>query len=252
MKITAIILTKNEEKNILKALESVKFCDEIIVLDDFSTDGTLPLLRRANVRLIQKPLENDFSKQRNSGLKEADGNWILFLDADEEVTIELQREIVKKLMDDPEVSAFYIRRRDYFWGKELKHGELRKTYQKGIIRLMKKESGTWEGTVHEEFKTDKAVGYMSGFINHYPHKTIKEFLHKVNLYSTLRANELYKTKKNVSTWEFVVYPFGKFFYTYILSAGFLDGAAGFVYSFLMSFHSFLVRAKLFQLNEKIA
>lgn len=254
-KISAVVLTKNEKNNIKSCLKSLDFVDEVIVIDDFSSDETLKIIeeikksQRINIKIVQKKLNNDFARQRNFGLKNISGDWALFVDSDEEVSLKLRNELneLKNKKIDETISAFYIKRRDFFWGREVRYGEVRKIRQTGLIRLVKKNSGYWIGKVHEEFKIKNGkTGRLKSFLNHYPHPTLKDFLTKVNFYSTLRAKELYRQGKKPSLFQLIFYPFFKFILTYLFYLGFLDGAVGFVYSFVMSFHSFLVRAKLFQ------
>ncbi len=259
MKLSAVILTKNEEKNIGECLKSVGFADEIIVVDDYSTDKTVETVHkslrdRKVYKVFQRKLNGDFAAQRNYGLSQSSGDWIIFLDADERLNGNLVREL-SSLIQNPQSEedsrdAYYIRRRDFFWGREMKYGETKKTRDKGILRLVRKGTGLWLGNVHEVFHTAKNCGSLKYFIDHYPHPDIKSFLKDINFYSTIRANELYNRGKKSGFLEIVFYPFGKFIYTYVILLGFLDGPAGFCYSFMMSFHSFLVRAKLYQLRMK--
>lgn len=248
MKISAVVLTKNEEKNIDRCLRSLSFCDEVIVIDDFSTDKTIvkvnnALKDRKVYKVLQRGLKNDFASQRNFGLKQSKNDWVLFIDADEMVSDGLKSEINKlKFSKD----AYFIKRRDFFWGREMKHGETGKTRGQGIVRLVKKTAGRWMGNVHEIFHTAKNCGTLIGFLDHYPHQSIKAFLDDVNFYSTIRAQELFNEGKSTDFLEIISYPLFKFVYTYFILLGFLDGPSGFVYSFFMSFHSFLVRAKLYQ------
>lgn len=255
MKITAIILTKNEEKNIERAIKSVMFCDEVIIVDDLSTDKTIENAQITNhkyqikskFQILKHELKGGFAAQRNWAIGKANNDWILFLDADETISPELKGEIESSAVShQSSVCAYYIKRCDYWWGRELKFGETLKARNKGIIRLVKKVSGEWKGAVHEEFVTSSSVGKLEGFLNHYPHQTLKEFIHDINRYSTLRAQELQKQGKKGNILPVLLYPPAKFILTYFIYLGFLDGAAGFAYAFLMSFHSFLVRAKLFQ------
>lgn len=241
MKITAILLAKNEEQSIGRAIESVSFCDEVLVIDDESTDSTVSKSKASGATVLTHALQGDFSKQRNWAMTRATNDWILFIDADEIVSEELKEELIKNTFSQ---SSYYIPRRDFFWNTELKHGEISNARTKGIVRCMKKGSGTWEGMVHEVYIPIESPGKLNGFLNHYSHKTLSSFILDINKYSSLRAHELKKKGKKVSNLELIFFPFGKFVYTYFLLGGFLDGATGFVYSFVMSFHSFLVRAKL--------
>ncbi|MDP3974589.1 MAG: glycosyltransferase family 2 protein [bacterium] len=246
MKLSVVILTKNEEEKIEQAIRSALFADEILIIDDYSTDKTLEIAQKYKVNFAQRSLNNNFSQQRNFALNQAKGDWIFFLDADEVITSELKVEIKTILSKNSSFCAFYIKRRDIFWGRVLKHGELKTAYHKGIIRLIKKNSGIWEGNVHERFVTTKITGRLKGFINHYSHNSIKEFIIDINNYSTIRAKELQKKCLETNIFQILFYPIAKFKMNYIIKLGFLDGVPGFIYSFMMSFHSFLVRAKLYQ------
>ncbi|PIV09300.1 hypothetical protein COS31_03525 [Candidatus Roizmanbacteria bacterium CG02_land_8_20_14_3_00_36_15] len=257
MKISAVILTKNEETNIERCLKTVDFCDEIVIVDDFSEDKTVEIAHKVLnaqkvYKVLQRRLNGNFSSQRNFGMEKTNGDWILFVDADETIPDELKKEIKQLLSSDPETkdyTAYYIKRRDFFWGRELKFGEIRKARARGVIRLVKRNSGYWVGNVHEEFKTIGFVTKLTNFINHYPHPTLKEFIEDINFYSSLRAEELYQSGKKFCLGEAILLPFSKFILTYFIYGGFLDEVPGFTYAFLMSLHSFLVRAKLFQLYE---
>ena len=253
MKLSAVVLTKNEEKNIERCLRSLDFCDEIIVIDDYSIDKTAETVHKVLkvhkvYKVIQRKLNGDFAQQRNFGLSKANNDWVLFVDADEEVSKELKKEIIglDSRLRGNDTDTYFIKRRDYFWNKELKFGEVKKVREQGIVRLVKKNSGTWMGSVHEVFYTAKNIGQLDGFINHYPHPTLKEFINDINNYSSIRAEELFNRGTGTNVFEIIFFPFGKFLYNYFFNLGFLDGPAGFTYAFMMSFHSFLVRAKLYQ------
>ncbi|MCX6730292.1 MAG: glycosyltransferase family 2 protein [Candidatus Roizmanbacteria bacterium] len=240
--ISAIIIAKNEEKKIAQAVRSLSFCSEILVVNDESSDETEKRAQEAGAQVVTKA-KVDFAEQRNWAMSQAKNEWVLFIDADEEVTNELQTEIAK-LQSEDTVVAYSLPRRDFFWDTELKFGETQKARNTGIIRLMKKGSGSWVGAVHEVFVPTGEVKKLSGYINHNSHESLSSFIQDVNEYSTIRANELEKQGKKFSLLELIFLPFVKFIYTYFILGGLFDGAAGFVYSFVMSFHSFLVRAKL--------
>jgi glycosyltransferase involved in cell wall biosynthesis len=253
LNISAVVLTKNEEKNIERCIKSLMFCDEIIVVDDYSTDKTVHKVHQVHkvCQVYQRKLNGDFATQRNFAMEKVKNDWVLYIDADEIVSEELQKEIVKLLnCSIVKESAFAIKRRDFFMNHEMKYGETKKVRNMGIVRLVKKGAGIWNGNVHEVFHTAKNVGKLNGFLDHYPHPTISEFIIDINLYSSLRAKELFDHNKRTNILEIIFYPFSKFIYTYFIKLGFLDGSQGFIYSFFMSFHSFLVRTKLYQYAEK--
>lgn len=248
MKLSAVVLTKNEEENIKECLQSLSFCDEIIVIDDFSTDKTVEIAKEMGVFVFTQLLNNDFSAQRNFGLKKAKGEWILFVDADERVSLALRDEIIQ-LTNNPitQYSGFNIKRTDFMWRKELKHGELANVK---LLRLAKKDVGRWKGKVHEVWKIKGKIGELKNPLLHYPHPTLTEFLQNINFYTNLRAKELYMQDIQVYWASIILYPLGKFFLNYFIKLGFLDGIPGLIQAILMSFHSFLVRGKLWILWQK--
>lgn len=248
MEITAVIIAKNEEKNIARAITSAGFCQEVVVADDVSTDKTAAIARETGARVVSLPGNLDFPHKRVEAMKHVDTEWVLFLDADEEITPELKQEIERDF-PGTEYAAFNLRRRDFWWGRELKYGETKRARNQGICRLINMTSGHFMGEVHEQWIPHGKTKTLNHFINHYPHPTLNDFISDVNTYSTMRARELQSLGVKPSMYKLIVYPLAKFVLTYFVYLGFLDGAPGFIYSFLMSFHSFLVRAKLYQYTK---
>ncbi len=249
--LTAVILTKNEEKMIADCIESLLFCDQILVIDDESTDRTVSIIKKMSnpkVHVRVRPLENDFAKQRNFGLSEASGEWILFIDADERVTLELQKEIQQVISQDDDISGYFLKRRDHLFGKKMLFGETGKIQ---LLRLVKKGKGEWKGRVHEEFYTKGKTSVLQNELLHYPHQNISDFLSKVNYYSTLRAEELFEKKVRSNILFIIGYPKLKFIKNYLFLSGYKDGTLGFIHAVIMSLHSFLVRAKLYLLWKGI-
>ncbi len=240
--ISAVVLTKNEENNIQKCLEGLKWCDEIIVVDDDSTDGTIKAAERQGAKVFRQPLKGDFAAQRNFSLEKARHDWIFFVDADERVTPELAEEIKKKI-SQTRASGFCFRRTDFFLGKWLKHGEIGGVR---LLRLARRGSGQWERRVDEKWQVRGKKKTLKNPLLHYPHPTLTDFLTSINERSTLNAECFYQEGKRLSLGEWLK-PKAKFFQNYFLKLGFLDGTAGFVLAVLMSLHSFLVRGKLYLL-----
>lgn len=246
--LSVIILTKNEENNIIDCLDSVDFADEILIIDDNSIDNTIALIesRKSNsIKVLKHNLDNDFSQQRNFALKHVKNDWVLFVDADERISKELQKEIIQTL-ENPAFDGYFVKRIDTMWAKELQYGEVNNIW---LLRLGKKNAGKWAGKVHETWNISNTA-HLHASLNHFPHPTIAEFLTEINKYTSIRAKELYDQNNTVTTLDIICFPFGKFLYTYILKLGFLDGIEGLVLSILMSFHSFLVRGKLWSLYNK--
>lgn len=245
--ISAIILTKNEEKNIKDCLDSLSWCDESIIIDDESEDRTRIIAEKLGAKVYSRRLIN-FSDQRNYGLEKAKGDWILFIDADERISQALWYEIMQYINDPIEnFSGFFLKRIDVMWGKELKHGE---SGTLKLLRLAKKGSGKWTGTVHEKWNISGKTETLSNPLYHYPHQTVEDFLKEINKYTDLRAKELHEQNIKTNWLLILLYPKAKFFLNYFLRLGFLDGLPGLVTTIMMSFHSFLVRGKLWILWEK--
>lgn len=239
--ISAVVIAKNEKGNIQKCLESLYWCDEVLVIDDFSSDGTFNICQKTGVETIRHSLDKDFSQQRNFALSKVKGEWVLFIDADERISPQLAKEI-KKAIKQEDFGGFHLRRQDILWGQKIKHGE---TANVKLIRLGKKEKGKWQRKVHETWIIKGKIGKLKNPISHYPHQTITEFLQEMNFYSTLHAETLFEKGKHSSLAQIILYPEGKFFQNWIINRGFQDKIPGFIIAVMMSFHSFLARAKLY-------
>ncbi len=249
--LSVAILTKNEEKNIVDCLETVAWADEIIIVDDNSEDRTIEVIRAFNnkkIKIFQHSLGNDFSAQRNYALAKSTKNWVLFIDADERITPELKEEINLIIVNRKDnVIGYFIKRVDIIWNKLLRHGE---TDNILLLRLAKRGSGAWVGQVHETWQVDGKIGELEGKILHYPHQNVDTFLREINFYSTIKAKELYGKRIKITWFDIVAYPIGKFIKNYFIKFGFLDSTEGLVFAIMMSFHSFLVRGKLWILWQR--
>lgn len=243
--LSAIILTKNEEENIKGCLNSLKFCDELIVIDDYSKDNTIKYARRCKAKVFNRNLNGDFSSQRNFGLEKAKGDWVLFIDADERISSVLADEIVASCQL-PATSGFYIKREDNFLGKKLNFGE---TSSIKLLRLAKKNSGRWKGKVHEQWQIKGKTAVFKNSLTHQRSLTIFRFLQRINFYSTLRAKELFDQGHKTNIFFIFLYPKAKFVQNYFFRLGFLDGIKGFIFAMMMSLHSFMVRAKLWVMQK---
>lgn len=247
--ISLLLLTKNEQKNIKKNFNWLKQCpaiNQIIVIDDYSQDDTKKAIEKIlakNTKLTFKTrkLKQNFSSQRKYGIDQSINNWILWLDADEKPS--------QKLIDflntfqPKETKAYYFNRQNIFWDQKLNYGE----GKQNILRLFNKENGYFIGKVHETWHTTASTKNTKYTINHYTNSNISSFLQKINFYTDLRSLELYHQKTKINLFHLITLPIIKFFQNYIFKLGFLDGTPGIIISLLMSLHSFLVRAKLWQL-----
>ncbi len=245
--LTGVVLARNEAHNLPACLTAINFCDEVLVIDDNSTDRTSSLAKKTGAMVVNHSLDSDFSAQRNFAMSQAKHDWVLFVDPDEIVSSELAAEI-KLAVSQTNYSAYFLHRTDYMWGCVLKHGDAGNFK---LIRLVRKHTGSWAGRVHEVWITSQPVGDLSGQLIHHPHPDLKQFLSSINQYSTIRAEELFSQNNSVSAFQIISYPAGKFLNLWLVKMGFLDGIPGLIHALVMSFYSFLVRGKLYLLAKGI-
>jgi len=251
--ISILLLTHNEEKNLLKYwtwLDKSKRINEIIVIDDNSDDKTIEILKKLEtkkikVKIFERGLENNFSNQRNFGIEKTTNNLVLWLDADEKPSNSLIRFL--NHIDNLQYKNYAFKRNDIFISNELKHGENASQY---FLRFFNKKYGCFTGAVHEIWQSPKEIENKKIHIHHYPHQSLKSFIKKINFYSDIRAQELYDQNQKSSLFQIFFYPLGKFIQNYFFKLGFLDSTPGIIMALGMSFHSFLVRAKLWQLSHQ--
>lgn len=243
MRLSAVVLTFNEENEIIDCIRTLKFCHEILVIDSGSTDKTVKLAATAGADVYDHTFK-DFSDSRNFGLKKAKGDWVLFVDADERIPDQLQKEIIGKISTNSNTQGYLFKRDDFLFGKWLRYGETKKVR---LLRLAKKGSGDWIRPVHESWVINGPTEELVNPIEHYSHRSIDEFIKKVNFYSGFDAREHYKNGVQGHIWHLLAYPSGKFIQNYFFRLGFLDGSTGLIFAMLMSLNSFLIRSKLFLL-----
>lgn len=249
MIITGVILARNEQDNIKRSLDSLSFCDEVIVIDDYSEDKTSEIAKKLGAKVYKRKLKGDFARQRNFALKKAKGNWVLYVDADERVSKALAFEISNvKYSISNEIQGFYILRRDFVWGRKLKFGE---TGSMKLLRFGRKDAGIWKRKVHEHWKINGNVGVLKNPLYHYPHPSVSKFVRKINIYANLHAKENDAEAKSAGILKTIFYPIVKFCRNYVIKLGFLDGTGGFVVSIMMSFHSFLSWSTLWLSKRKV-
>lgn len=244
--LSVIVLTHNDESRIVDCLECLQFADELIVIDDESTDRTVDLVKQYTSKIFTKKLNNNFANQRNFALNHVHSDWVLFIDSDELVSERLREEIAKKMKDNT-IHGYFFKRYDFMWGKKIRHGEVG---QVRLLRLGRAGYGKWKGAVHEVWKINGKKAEIDAPLIHVPHQNTGAFIDDIDNYSTLRANELLYNDASSTSLGIIVYPIAKFVQNYVLRMGYKDGIPGFIYAVLMSFHSFLVRAKLYQLRNK--
>jgi glycosyltransferase involved in cell wall biosynthesis len=247
MMISAVVLTKNEEKNIKACLASLSFCGEIIIVDDNSADKTVKIAKKLGAKVYSRDMNEDYSAQSNFGMKKAKGEWILFVDADERVSGDLTDEI-KLAVKNKDVDGYYLTRTNYMWGKWLKHGEIGAFKS---IRLIRKGAGKWKRRVHPKFVTSGNILQLVNPIFHYPHQSMRRFVESINRWSSWHALANFEEGKHSGLIKIFFWPPLKFINNFVFKLGFLDGIYGFLLAMMMSFHSFLSWSKLWLMQRKI-
>jgi len=230
-KLSVYIIAFNEEEKIKQALESVKWADEIIVADSFSTDNTAVIAKKYGARVIQIPFDG-FGKLRNKAIEACSHNWIFSLDSDERSTKQAREEIQKIINSQYSLDAYYVPRRNYFMGKWIKHAGFYPDFRQP--QLFRKQALKFKNDmVHERYEviSNKECGYLKSFINQVPFKNLEEVIHKANRYSTLGAEKLLETDKEPGMLKALLHGFWAAFSMYFLKLGFLDGWPGFVIAF---------------------
>jgi len=254
-KISAIIITKNEERNIAVCLESIKWVDEIVVVDAGSTDDT-PDICRSYGALLQVTEWSGFGMQKNKALNLARSEWVLSIDADEVVSKELRDEILcvierhnkqRKENDDNECIAYKIPRQNYFHNKLIR---CLSNKNDQIIRLFKKRSGEFsDDVVHERVIAYGRVGALRHHLVHFSFTDLEELLDKANRYSTLGVQKMVVKNVHPGIAKALVHAWLAFIKIYFIKLGFLDGWLGFVIAFASFEGTFYRYAKLLEFQE---
>ncbi len=248
MKITATVITFNEEHNIAKALESLSWADEIVVVDSESTDRTVEIARRFTDRVFVRPWPG-YSAQKNFAAEQARNDWIFSLDADERVSPELAEEIEElKLSDSPEPAAFEMPRLTFYLGRWIKHSGWHPDYK---LRLYDRKRARWRGDyVHETLEVDRRVQRIKGNIVHYTVRNASEHHLRMDRYTTLAAEQLFSQGKHVSVGSLLFYPAVVFLRSYIFKLGFLDGIPGLAIARFAAHYEFLKNLKLWEMRKE--
>lgn len=224
MGISAIIITKNEEKNLYDCLSSINFVDEIIIVDSASNDKTLEIAKQFNA-IINTPEDwSGFGVQKNRALALASHEWVLSIDADERISEELKLEIIN-VIKNPQARCYKIPRKSWYCGKFIKYCGWSPDF---VLRLFMRGSAQFSNDlVHEQVKTDEKVIELKSPIIHYSFNDFSQVLNKVDKYSTAGAQQAFNNGKKSSLSKAIVRGVWAFVRTYILKLGFLDGAHGF-------------------------
>jgi glycosyltransferase involved in cell wall biosynthesis len=245
--ISLVVVTYNEEKNIERCLRSVPWASEIIVVDSYSQDNTVRLAHELGARVFQEKWKG-YGRQKASAVEKAKFDWILSLDADEALSSALASEILQRWPKFNSMSGYLLPRISFHLGQWIKYGGWFPDYQ---LRLFHRSSGQWQtSSIHERVQVAQTEK-LKNVIQHWVFEDISDQVITNDKYSGLQADALAAAGKKFSLWKLVFKPMTKFFETYLLKRGFLDGLPGFIISVSAAYSVFLKWAKLWDLERKM-
>jgi len=243
--ISAVIISKNEETNIAECLKSISWVNEIILVDAESTDKTVELAKNFTSKIIINKWEG-FVRQKIIALDQASNEWILNIDADERVSPFLKEEIINLI--DKDIDGYYLRRENYFLDKHIKSCGWDNDYQLRLVR--KSKTHLTDRLVHEGFTVDGKTERLKNRLIHYTFTSIEKTINKINYYSSLRAEELFRKKKKVGGFTITSHGLTAFFRFFISLGGYKDGVHGLIISLFNSITTFLIYMKVWELQTK--
>ena len=242
-RLSVVVITLNEAERLRACLESAAWADELVVVDAESQDKTVQIAREFTDRVLVRPWAG-FAEQKNFAVAQATGDWILSLDADEEVPPELRAEIQALLGAEPAEDGYRVPRRNIFWGRWIRHGGLYPDWQ---LRLFRRGRGRFvERTVHESVRVEGRVGRLASPLVHRSYRDVADFLERADRYSTLAAAEWVRSGRRAGVGDLVVRPAGRFLSMYVVRGGFLDGWPGFLLACLYAYNVFVRSAKVWE------
>jgi glycosyltransferase involved in cell wall biosynthesis len=242
------VITLDEAERLRACLESVAWADEIVVVDAESRDKTTQIAREFTERVIVRPWPG-FAAQKNFALEQATGDWVLSLDADEEVSAELREEIRSLLVARPATPDGYaVPRRNIFWGKWVRHGGLYPDWQ---VRLFRRGRARFVArAVHESVQVDGPVGRLVSPLLHRSYRDVSDFLARADRYSTLAADEWLRSGRRAGPLDLVLRPLGRFLGMYVLRLGVLDGWRGLLLATLYAYYVGMRSAKVLERTRR--
>jgi len=229
-----------------RALASITWADEIVVVDSFSTDKTPEICRRFTDRVIQRPWPG-FREQYQHAADLTTHPWVMFIDADEEISQELADEIQRVVKEgEKSFDGFIIYRRTYYLGRWIRHGAWYPDYE---IRLYRREKGRWEGGLHAKIVVNGNVGSLKHEILHHTYRDISDQIRTLDLYSRIEAEDMLKAGERFHLFKLLFRPPFRLLKEYLLKQGFRDGIPGVVIIVATMFYVFIKHAKLWELTH---
>ncbi|QRN41161.1 MAG: glycosyltransferase [Neisseriaceae bacterium] len=247
-KISALIIAKNEHDNITECLKSVSFCDEVIVIDDFSDDDTVELAQSLGATIYQRAMNGDYGAQQNFAISKAKNPWLLLIDCDERITEPLKNEILQ-VVQNPPLVAYQIKRLNHFNAKRVYFGTMRPDY---VCRLIPREGTSIQGKVHQKTQHPYSEDKLKNGMLHYTYQSWEEYYAKFDRYTQLSAEKyLFEGKTSHFFLDLTLKPLWSFIKMYFIHLGFLDGKLGFVLAKNHYFYTYTKYMRFYYLQHPI-
>ena len=240
VRLSVAIITKNEELRLPDCLKSVEFADEVVVVDSGSTDRTVEIARDFGCRVFVEEWKGD-GRQKDSAVNKCSHDWVLVLDADERLSEEARRDVVRVIAAQDSADAYSLPRKCYFHGKWIKHGGW---WPDRVVRLFRKSKGCYLGITHGNWSSTGTTRQLDSCIDHYSFVDYEDMLKRLNSYSSFRAQELFDEQAGASFTGAVLHGFSMFFKSYFLKLAILDGLDGLVIASTKAGGSFFKYAKM--------
>lgn len=246
-KLSAIVLAKNQEEMIVDCLESLTFCDEIVVIDNGSTDRTVEIAKKMKARVVAFT-SDDFSSLRNKGLEEIKGEWVLYVDTDERVSPTLRKSIESAVVriEEKEIGGYKLQRKNFYYGNH------EWPFVEKLERLFRKDAlKGWQGKLHESPQVRGEIEELDGFLLHYSHQNLTDMVEKTIKWSEVEAKLRFATHHpQMSWWRFFRVMITGFFDSYLRQGGWRAGTMGLVESIYQSYSLFITYARLWELQQQ--
>lgn len=245
--LSAVVITRNEAARVAGCLESLAFADEIVVVDDASTDDTVAVCRRYTEKVIVHPHAGEnFDLNKNVGMDAATGDWVLLVDADERVTPELAAELKELLAQDPPESAFWLPRREVYFGRHAAHA----ASSAEVLRLFRRGAARFEGDqLHAHPAVTGPIGRLTAPLDHRAYATFNEYWRKTQAYTDHEARHRFASGQRAGLADVAVAPLKLFRFRYWKLKGYKDGVHGLVYCLVTSLYPLLQNWKLYRLGR---
>ena len=250
MAVSVILIVHNEAGKVRRCLDAVRWADEIVIVDQSSTDETASICRQYTDKVFTVPSKGYCDPDRKFAVSKTSNDWVLYVDADEVVTDKLKEEISALMVSEPPFGSYFVLRKNFLLGKWIRGSGWHPNY---IIRLFKKDRVVFSDKIHVDISPVGRSGYLKGEILHYSYDTIDDYIEKLDRYTTILAQEGFARGKRIKPFtigaDFIITPLAYYFSKLILKGGFRDGLRGLLIATFTFFTIFITNAKIYQMQK---